>query len=342
MRIPPAARKFATLAVVTALAASAVPAAAEAITWKVQIWGPKRGSTAQFDWYAQEVAAKTHGQMKLDFVYDKGKATDSADLLKSGAVEGAYFCAQYYADKMPLTTVIDLPMLGPENLGVLGRVELALADHPAIDAELRKWNVKMLLPTPMPQYQLMGTRRVAKVDDLQGAKVRISGEMGKILTQYGAEASVVSSADSAAALRAGTLDLVALPYSYSFVTFKIHEASKYVTDKISLGAPLCYLGVSQKAWDALPPGVQKVMHDLRQPAVARYEHSYEPDDAANIAAFKASGLEFVAFNPADRARLLAKAIKVWSAWVDEREKQGLKGREVFEFAQAKIREPGRK
>jgi hypothetical protein len=31
-------------------------------------------------------------------------------------------------------------------------------------------------------------------------------------------------------------------------------------------------------------------------------------------------------------------IKVWQAWVVEREKQGLKGGEVFEFTQAKIRE----
>ena len=44
------------------------------------------------------------------------------------------------------------------------------------------------------------------------------------------------------------------------------------------------------------------------------------------------------FSVADRARLVAKAVKVWQAWVEEREKQGLKGREVFEFTQTKIRE----
>ena len=41
------------------------------------------------------------------------------------------------------------------------------------------------------------------------------------------------------------------------------------------------------------------------------------------------------FSVADRARLVAKAVKVWQAWVEEREKQGLKGREVFEFTQTK-------
>jgi hypothetical protein len=84
------------------------------------------------------------------------------------------------------------------------------------------------------------------------------------------------------------------------------------------------------------------MLSLRQPAVAQYEEIYAAEDAPNIAAFKEKGLQFVDFSPVDRARLLAKAIKVWQAWVEEREKQGLKGKEVFEFAQAKIREFSRK
>ena len=66
------------------------------------------------------------------------------------------------------------------------------------------------------------------------------------------------------------------------------------------------------------------------------------DDAAHIARFKSKGLEFVRFDAADRTRLVAKSIKVWNAWIEEREKEGLPGREVFIFAQQKIREFGRK
>jgi len=325
--------------VAAAAAASALgaPATAET-TWRASLWSPPRAATQPFEWYAKEVAAKTGGQLKIEFAYSKGKAPEAAAVLKSGAAEMAYFCAQYFPDTMPLATVLDLPMFAPEKISVMGRVELALADHPAIQAELKQWNTKMLIPLPLPQYQLMGTRRVAKLDDFKGAKLRISGEMGKVLQEYGALISVIPSNESNAALKAGTLDVVALPYPSSFASFKIDDASKYVTEKISLGAPLCYLGASQKAWDALPAGVQKLMLSLRQPAVAQYEEIYAREDAPNIAAFKAKGLQFADFSPVDRARLLARAIKVWQAWVEEREKQGLKGKEVFEFTQAKIRE----
>jgi TRAP-type C4-dicarboxylate transport system substrate-binding protein len=334
------ARKRTALAAAAAMAVAIGSAAAET-TWKAHIWGVKRASSLPLEWYAKELAAKTGGQMKLELLFDKGSPTGSVDLIKSGA-EAVYFCAQYFPDKMPLTTVLDLPMFSPENLGTMGKVSLALAEHPAIRAELGHWNTKMLLPVPLPQYQLMGTRKVTRIDDFKGAKLRISGAMGKILEEYGATISVVPSVESAAALRAGTLDLVALPYPYAFAAFKVHEASKYVTEKISLGGPLCYLGANQKAWDALPAATQKVMLGLRPQAVARYEDAYAPDDAANIAAFKEKGLEFVTFSPVDRARLVARSIKVWQSWVEERERQGLRGKEVFEFAQSKIREFGKK
>lgn len=336
------ARKLMVIAAAAATAALAAPATAAEIAWKAHIWGVKRASSLPLEWYAKEVAAKTDGQMKLELMFDKGSPTGSVDLIKSGAAEAVYFCAQYFPDKMPLSTVLDLPMFAPENLATMGKVSLALGEHPAIQAELRHWNTKMLLPVPLPQYQLMGTRKVTRIEDFKGAKVRISGAMGKILEEYGATVSVVPSVESAAALKAGTLDLVALPYPYAFAAFKVHETSKYVTEKVSLGSPLCYLGVNQKAWDALPAATQKVMLGLRQQTVARYEEAYAPDDAANLAAFKEKGLEFVAFSAVDRARLVARSIKSWQGWVEEREKQGLKGKEVFEFAQAKIREFSRK
>jgi TRAP-type C4-dicarboxylate transport system substrate-binding protein len=337
-----ACRWIVAAALGTGIAATSATAAAGATTWKATVSGPPRTSSQPFEWLAKELEAKTGGQMKIEIAYNRGQPTDMADWIKSGVSDAAWMCSSYYADKMPLMTVLDLPLLAPDNISVLSRVELALADHPAIQAELRKWNIKLLLPAPLPQYQLMGTRRIAKVEDFRGAKVRAGGEMGKILQEYGATISFLSSVESVAALKSGAVDVVASSYPMAFASYKVQDVSKYVTDKISLGAQLCYFGVSQRAWDALPAKVQALTLGLRQPAMAKYEEIYAREDAPNIAAFQQKGLEFVAFGTADRARLVAKAIKYWQIWIQEREKQGLKGREVFEFVQAKIREYERK
>jgi TRAP-type C4-dicarboxylate transport system substrate-binding protein len=282
------------------------------------------------------LAAKTAGKMKIEIAYQKGRPTDAVDLLRSGTAHATYICNEHFGDKTPLATILDLPMFAPDNISVLGRVELALADQPTIQAELGKLNIKMLVPTPLPQTQLMGIRRVARIDDFRG--LRIAGKTPKFLEEYGATVSVVSPAEGAAALKNGALDIMALPYPQAFAANNIHSVSKYVTERISLGTQTCYFGVSQKSWDAVPAEVQKIMLSLREPAVARYEEINTRENAASIAAFRQQGLEFVTFNPADRARLVAKSIRSWQNWVDEREKQGLGGKDVFEFTQAKIRE----
>src|SRR5258706_13475160 len=291
------ARRWIAAAMIgTGIVAMGSPTAAGATTWKATISGKPRTSSQPFEWFAKEVAAKTGGQMKIEITYSPADRGSSADVLRSGAADAAYFCAAYFADKMPLATVLELPMLAPPSIAVLGRVELALADHPAIQAELRKWNVKMLLPAPLPQQQLMGTRRIAKLEDFRGAKLRVGPEMGKILEGYGAAIGHVSATDSSAALKSGAVEVWATSYPVTFYTNKIYESSKYVTDNISLGGQLCYFGASQKAWDALPAKTREVMLGLRSPAVARYEEIYAREDASYTPAFKEKGLDVVSFS----------------------------------------------
>ena len=173
----------ATLGTTLALFASPAPGAA---TWRAAISGQQRAGTLPFEWYAKEVAAKTGGELKIVFTYGQIKSPEGFDALKSGGAEAASFCSSSYPGKVSLPTVLELPMFAPENITALGRVQMALGSQPAMQAELKSWNVKMLVPAPLPQFQLMGTRRIAKVEDFQGVKVRASPEMGKILQEYGA------------------------------------------------------------------------------------------------------------------------------------------------------------
>ena len=325
--------RIAAAMVLGALATASVGAA---VTWKVQIWGPPRASLVPFEWYAREVEARTHGAVHFDFAYDKGKVTDAVGLLQSGSADATFVCTQFFAEKMRLLTMLDLPMLSPESMNALGRVELAVGDHPAVQAELAKSGIRMLFPTPLPQYQLMGTRKLAKMDDFRGARVRISPEMGRVLAEYGAEVIKTSTAEAAGALKDGKLDLVALPYPYAFATYKVDDASRYVTEKISLGSPLCFIASSRKSWEALPAAVRQAMTELREPAIDRYDETYAADDAKTIERFRSKGLQFLDFSASDRTRLVAKSIKVWNEWIEDREKEGLPGRALFIFAQHRI------
>ena len=73
------------LVVIAAVGAAALWAASAAtaaeVTWRASIWGPKRASSDPLVWYAKEVTAKTGGQLKIEFTFDQGKATESVDRL---------------------------------------------------------------------------------------------------------------------------------------------------------------------------------------------------------------------------------------------------------------------
>jgi TRAP-type C4-dicarboxylate transport system substrate-binding protein len=326
--------------------AAVVVSAAEAqqVTWKAALFGPPRAVTQPLDWWAKEVAARTNGQVKIELVYGEAlaKATEMPDGLRGGAFEMAMLCASYYPGKLPLWTVLDLPMFTPDDVVVQGRVQMAVAEHPAVLADFKKWNLRLLVPTPLPQYQIMSKKRIAKVEDFKGVRVRVSGEMAKVLEDYGAVKSLVPAPEVFPSLERGVIDAATFPGTYAFVSYRLHEIAKYYVDRISLGSQPCFYGVSETAWAKLSPQHQQVMLDLREGALAEAARAYRAADEKNYPEFKAKGVEVINFAPEERAKLVANADKYWKAWVEDMQKKGLKGKDVFEFALAKTKEFGKK
>ena len=79
------------------------------------------------------------------------------DGISIGAFEMAQFCAGYHPDKNRVVTVLELPFLGVETLEQEVAVSSAVYAHPAATEEMAQWNAKLLMTSPMPQYNLVGT-----------------------------------------------------------------------------------------------------------------------------------------------------------------------------------------
>ena len=85
------------------------------------------------------------------------KNRENLDGISIGAFEMAQFCAGYHRDKNRVITVLELPFLGVENLEQEVAVSAAVYAHPAATEEMAQWNAKLLMTSPMPQYNLVGT-----------------------------------------------------------------------------------------------------------------------------------------------------------------------------------------
>lgn len=335
-----ARRTAAALLGLVLVAISGRPVEAQPASWKVAVFGPPRPVTASIEFLAREVAARTGGQIKIEPVYAEAlsKATEMLDGLKAEAFEAAVLCASYYPGKLPVFTVLDLAMLTPDNIMAQARVQMALAEHPAMRQELKRWGIRMLLPTPLPQFQMMGRKRISRVEDLKGVRIRVSGEMAKVLEDFGAVKSLVPAPETYTSLERGVVDMITFPGTYGFSSYRLHEISKYYIDKISLGTQPCFWGVTEAAWGKLSPRHQKLMLDLREPAVRAAMQAFAAADEKDYPEFKARGIEVINFPPAERAKLAANAGKHWQEWVADKEKRGIPAREVLEFVQARIKE----
>ena len=129
-----------------------------ATEWNASVWGKRRAFTEHVEKLAELLSAKTNGEFTLNVSYGGlSKNKENLDGISIGAFEMAQFCAGYHRDKNRVVTVLELPFLGVENLAQEVAISAAVYAHPAAVEEMAQWNAKLLMTSPMPQYNLVGT-----------------------------------------------------------------------------------------------------------------------------------------------------------------------------------------
>ena len=306
--------------------------AEKVIKWNFSLWGGKRAWSAPLhDWVA-DMEKKTNGrwQIKLHYGGVLAPPKENYDGIKAGMFEAAGICAAYTPGKNPLHTVSELPFIAPSKNEDIIQMMVELWKHPALKKELLKWNAVPLLPSALCQYHLMGNKPVRTVEDLDGKRIRIGGEIAKVLKQFGAVPTLVPAPEVYEAVSRGTIDLVGFPWTYGYGSFKTYEVSKYVSLPMSLGTMSCFYIANKDAWDALPEEFKKYNMEWYNRAPKIWHDEFKKADDKWIPIFK-KRLEFIDFPFSERERLVGEAEEVYERWVERMEKQRLPGRDVLNY-----------
>ena len=174
--------------IVLVAVAGALSTEAAAIEWNVSLWGSRRAFTEHVERLAELVDEKTGGDFTLNLSYGGLSSNrENLDGISIGAFEMAQFCAGYHGDKNPTITVLELPFLGVNTLDEEVAVSYAIYTHPATVADLGRWNATLLMPSPMPQYNIVGTGEPRdSLESFRGMRVRATGGLGKAFEAVGA------------------------------------------------------------------------------------------------------------------------------------------------------------
>ncbi|MBB5320920.1 TRAP transporter substrate-binding protein DctP [Marinobacter oulmenensis] len=316
-------------AALLSFAISEVHAATE---WNVSLWGKRRAFTENVEKLAELVEQKTDGEFTLNISYGGlSKARENLDGISFGAFSMAQFCSFYHADKNPTITVTELPFAEDVSLSRISDIYQAVYEHPIVKADLARWNATLLMPTPLPQYNIVSkSDPITSLDGFDGLRVRGPGGIMGVLGKLGAVKTGVPFSEVRQSMDSGVIDAASFA-PHAHLATNSYKVGKWYTTNLNLGSANCPVVVNTQALEALEPAYREALLGSVDEALEFYVQNYEQNTTARYqAAVEKQGLTKVTFTPEQTAELDELAETVRQSWIDRHADQ-FDSQALFEF-----------
>jgi len=307
---------------------------AVAVEWNVSLWGKRRAFTEHVERLAELLAEKTNGDFTLNISYGGlSKNKENLDGISIGAFEMAQFCAGYHADKNPSITVLELPFLGVQSLEQEVEVSMAVYQSDAAIADLARWNATLLMPSPLPQYNIAGKGDAPRtLADFEGMAVRATGGVGRAMAAVGAVPTSVTATEVRQALDSGVVSAVAFA-PHAHMAFGTIEGAQWWTTNLNPGTVNCPVVVNTDALDELSDANREALLGSVDEALAYYVENYNTKTmAAWGPALDERSIERITYSDEALAAFReAVAGPAAAAWIEENTARGLPAQALYDL-----------
>ena len=304
------------------------------------MWGKRRAFTEHVHKLGELLEQKTNGEFTLNISYGGlSKNKENLDGISIGAFEMAQFCAGYHADKNRVVTVLELPFLGVENLAQEVAVSAAVYAHPAATEEMAQWNAKLLMTSPMPQYNLVGTGEPrTTLSDFEGMRVRATGGLGKAFAAAGSVPTSVTATEAYQAMESGVVDTVAFA-QHAHLSFGTINQADWWTANLNPGTVNCPVVVNIDAYESLSDAHREALDGSVQEALDHYVANYGELLAKWDSVLAEKGVTKVEISADVIDAFRAKAADpIRDTWIADMEAQGLPGQELYDLVMSTLAE----
>ena len=308
--------------------------------WNVSVWGKRRAFTEHIEKLAELVSKKTNGEFTMNVSYGGlSKNKENLDGISIGAFEMAQFCAGYHPDKNRVVTVLELPFLGVETLEQEVAVSSAVYSHPAATEEMAQWNAKLLMTSPMPQYNLVGTGEPRdSLEDFNGMRVRATGGLGKAFKAAGAVPTSVTATEAYQAMESGVVDTVAFA-QHAHLSFGTINQADWWTANLNPGTVNCPVVVNIDAYEGLSKKHRDALDGSINEALDHYLDNYGKLLSKWDSVLAEKGVKKINISEDVISAFRKKAADpIRDAWIADMEKQGLPGQELFDLVMKTLAE----
>ena len=328
----------------TGAAAAAVSIAfvaeAAATEWNASLWGKRRAFTEHVEKLAELVSEKTDGEFTINVSYGGlSKPRENLDGISIGAFEMAQFCAGYHRDKNRAITVLELPFLGVSNLDEEVAVSHAVYGHPAVQEEMAQWNARLLMTSPMPQYNLVGTGDPRNtLASMEGMRVRATGGLGQAFEAVGGVPTSVPAPEAYQAMESGVVDTVAFA-QHAHLSFGTINQADWWTANLNPGTVNCPVVVNIDAYNALSDEHKAALDESVDEAIEHYLANYAALLERWDSVLAEKGVAKVEISDDVLAEFRAKAADpIREKWIADMSAQGMPAQELYDLVMTTLKE----
>lgn len=280
--------------------------------------------------WAREVEKRTAGAVVIDF-YPAGTLTGARQAY-DGVVQGisdiGLSALAYSRGRFPLMEAVDLP-LGYTSGAQATRVANSVYSH-FVPRELQDVHV-LYFHAHGPGLLHTRQKAVRSLEDMQGLKLRATGNSASVVKALGGTPVAMSMPESYQSIQRGVVDGGMYPAETN-KGWKMAEVVDYCTEVVPVAYTTTFFVVMNKdRWESLPGEVQETITRISREWAPRHGAAWDESDAEGRAFFAAQGNSFITLEEAEMARWKQAVEPVVQEYVRQAAKRGVDAEGVVEF-----------
>ena len=213
------------------------------------------------------------------------------------------------------------------------KVSRIVYQHPAVVADMARWNATLLMPSPLPQYNIAGVGDApVALKDFKGLAVRATGGIGKAMKAIGAVPTSMSATEVRQALDSGVVKAVAFA-PHAHMAFGTVESAKWWTTNLNPGTVNCPVVANTDALNALAESERSALLGSIDAALGHYVSHYNQKTMAKWGpTLAAKGITRITYTPQELSAFRRSvAGPAADAWVKENTARGLPAAELLDL-----------
>ena len=319
------------------------PAFAQEHTFKLHQFLGAQGAVQKkmLEPWARRVEANSDGRVKIE-IYPSmslgGRPPELVQQARDGIVDMIWTVNGYTPGVFPRSEVFELPNVHTNDPTA---TNLAMAEMFEGDLKQEYQGLEvMFLHTHAGQAIQMRDKRVERVEDLNGVKLRIPARTGAwSIEALGASPAAMPVPELPQALSKGVVDGALIPFEI-IPALKIEQQTGFQIegqDQYRVGTIVFQLSMNKARWDALPKDIQKAFRDASDTEWLRELGTlWRENDDIGLKVATDAGNEHIVLSDVETQKLKSTLEPVVNRWVEEVSSKGIDGAAMVEKARAAI------